>query len=75
MRDYEGLVVAKSGNGFKFRSFQMKPSNLADVLKNDRAQLRSMYQPSMVKEQLQALYREYDQLGEVGCCRPWTLCS
>jgi hypothetical protein len=47
--------------------FQMKSSNISDVLKNDRSQLRSMYQPTMVKEQLQTLYREYDQLGMVSC--------
>ena len=47
----------------------MKTQSLNDVLKNDRAQLRSMYQPSMVKEQLQTLYGEYDQLGVVSSKR------
>ena len=45
--------------------FQIKTRDMVEVLKEDMNRLKKMYQPSMVSEQLQELYKEMDEKGEV----------
>jgi len=45
-------------------NYQIKPKSTADILKKDGERLKRMIQPNQVKEQLDQLYREMEEVGE-----------
>ena len=42
----------------------MKQRSLSEVLKEDMKALKKMYQPKLVSEQLNMLYKEFDEKNE-----------
>merc|ERR1712223_1517708 len=45
-------------------NYQIKPKSTVDILKKDEERLKRMVQPNQVREQLDQLYREMEEVGE-----------
>ena len=45
--------------------YQMKTRDMVETLKADMERLKRMYQPTLVTEQLQELYKEFDEKNDV----------